>query len=45
MTGSHTKFFENMGHDIPLQLLDAIVLELIANFGRNAAQYPIGQWE
>lgn len=33
---SQARFIENMGHDIPPQLLDAIILELIANFARNA---------
>jgi pimeloyl-ACP methyl ester carboxylesterase len=30
-----SKWFENMGHDIPSELMDALITELISNFARN----------
>lgn len=34
---ARTKWFENMGHDIPQTLLDPLVAELIANFERASS--------
>jgi pimeloyl-ACP methyl ester carboxylesterase len=35
---SKTKWFENMGHDLPPYLIDDIVAELIQNFERNPGE-------
>jgi pimeloyl-ACP methyl ester carboxylesterase len=32
---ARTKWFENMGHDIPPELIDSLINELILNFERN----------
>ena len=37
LPNSKTKWFENMGHDIPPALYDSLIAELIKNFERNSS--------
>ena len=32
---ARSKWFENMGHDVPSELIDSLITELISNFERN----------